>query len=153
MSSFLTHALIAATYVMSSAALGVVASQIFGFSGWGVAGAALFASVQAHSAVARAMARSEIDSEFADLRRANIILGEELQDARARMAELETALQAESASRRHERGAELRMLQGLLGRVTSAVSAARSRRDDGAAPQSCDEPIDDAATLDVVREA
>lgn len=155
----LTHCLIAAAYAMLAIVLGLIVRQTGGASevAWFLGTGFLFLSAHIHGAVARAFERAAVEDEFADLRRANIILSEELDVARKRLSTLAADIEVSAAARAQERALELKMIESLLARILNAVAdpdaAAAAEIAAGGAGYDAAAARDDAAVLAKMRGA
>ena len=150
-----THGLILAAYSLLIVALGLVLRQVGAWDAsfsTGVILASLVFAMLCHGAVARAAQVRIIEDEFAELRRANLILAEEVEDARDKIERLAASVEKETQMARRNRASERQLLENLVERLSVVVESKReaAAKSDGPPEMELDE---EAFALDAVRRA
>lgn len=125
-----TVGLLGTAYLCLASALAVFIWRAGG--GWGPSVAALFGvlgfAVAIHGAVRRGLDEQANALEISSLRRANLLLTEQVRQMSERVEDLAEDLQAESERHSEELSSEVQVLENLVQRMGQGVDHQRSRR-------------------------
>lgn len=148
------HAAAVAAY---TAVAVVAAIALSGFAGGAalpvVAGIAVFAvGAVLHQGWALRGERAQVRREFQRLRKAQAAASEDLRRTQAEVAALQAAIGGSGEDAAQDLVGEMRVIRGLLKKVTDRTAAAREKREPGIARASAAEPVGGKLTAEQILE-